>query len=154
VDGQAQLAGLPAIALQTAFVVACRRWLDLERLGQPGGWPVLGWIGRQVAGATNRWLCYPLFLAVAFVLASGYDRSLLTLLWTGEACVIYVLGVGLRERQFRRLALIALGACLLRLLAIDMAQADLGLRGLVFIGVGLLLLGLNAIVHRFRSRFE
>ncbi len=153
-DGQGQLAGLLAIALQTAFVVASRRWLDLERLSEPGGWPVLGWIGRQVARGTNRWLCYPLFVSVAFVLASGYDRSLLTLLWTGEACAIYLLGVVLRERQFRRLGLIALGACLLRLLAIDMAQADLGLRGLVFIGVGLLLLALNAIVHRFRSRFE
>jgi uncharacterized membrane protein len=115
---------------------------------------VLGWIGRQVASGINRWLCYPLFVSVAFVLASGYDRSLLTLLWTGEACAIYLLGVVLQERPFRRLALIALGACLLRLLAIDMAQADLGLRGLVFIGVGLLLLGLNALVHRFRSGFD
>ena len=91
---------------------------------------------------------------MAFVLASGYDRSLLTLLWTGEAFAIYLLGVGLRESQFRHLALIGLGICLLRLLAIDMAQADLGLRGLVFIGVGLLLLALNAIVHRFGSRLE
>jgi hypothetical protein len=51
-------------------------------------------------------------------------------------------------------ALVGLGACLLRLLAVDMAQADLGLRGLVFIGVGLLLLALNAIVNRLRSRFS
>jgi hypothetical protein len=154
VSGAAQAAGVVAIALQTAFVVASHRWLDLERLPQPGGWPVLVWIGARVAQRRNLWLYYPLFVAVALVLASGYDRALLTLLWTGEAFAIYVLGVVLQEPQFRLVALLGLGACLLRLLAIDMAQADLGLRGLVFIGVGLLLLALNAIVHRLRSRFR
>ncbi|WP_216900190.1 hypothetical protein [Synechococcus sp. CCY 9618] len=152
--GTARAAGLLAIALQGAFVVASHRWLDRETLGRPGGLPILGWIGQRVAAARNRWLYYPLFVAVAFVLASGYDRSLLTLLWTGEAIAVYLLGLGLRESQFRHLALIGLGGCLLRLLAVDMAQADLGLRGLVFIGVGLLLLALNAIVHRFRGRFD
>ena len=153
VAGAAQAAGVVAIGLQTAFVVASHRWLDLERLAQPGGWPVLVWIGARVAQRRNLWLYYPLFVAVALVLASGYDRALLTLLWTGEAFAIYLLGVVLREPQFRLVALVGLGACLLRLLAIDMAQADLGLRGLVFIGVGLLLLALNAIVRRLRSRF-
>jgi len=154
ITATAQAAGLVAIALQTAFVVASHRWLDLERLAHPGGLPLLGWIGARVAQHRNRWLYYPLFVAVAFVLASGYDRALLTLLWTGEAFAIYLLGLVLREPQFRQVALIALGGCLLRLLAIDMAQADLGLRGLVFIGVGLLLLALNALVHRFRDRFS
>ncbi|WP_094586095.1 hypothetical protein [Synechococcus sp. BO 8801] len=151
--GAAQTAGLVAIALQTAFVLACRRWLDLERLPDPGGWPPLAWVGGRVARRRNLWLGHPLFIAVAVVLASGYDRALLTLLWTAEAFAVYLLGVVLREPQFRRVALVGLGACLLRLLAIDMAQADLGLRGLVFVGVGLLLLALNALVHRFRSRF-
>ncbi len=151
--GAAQGAGLVAIALQTAFVLACRRWLDLERLPEPGGWPPLAWVGGRVARRRNLWLGHPLFIAVAVVLASGYDRSLLTLLWTAEALAVYLLGVVLREPQFRQVALVGLGACLLRLLAIDMAQADLGLRGLVFVGVGLLLLALNALVRRFRSRF-
>ena len=106
-----------------------------------------------MARRRNLWLGHPLFIAVAVVLASGYDRALLTLLWTAEALAVYLLGVVLREPQFRQVALVGLGACLLRLLAIDMAQADLGLRGLVFVGVGLLLLALNALVHRFRSRF-
>ncbi len=152
--GAAQTAGLVAIGLQTAFVLACRRWLDLERLPDPGGWPPLAWVGGQVARRRNLWLGHPLFIAVAVVLASGYDRALLTLLWTAEALAVYGLGVVLREPQFRQVALVGLGACLLRLLSIDMAQADLGLRGLVFVGVGLLLLALNALVHRFRSRFR
>ena len=149
----ARSAGLVAIGLQTAFVLACRRWLERDRLADPGGWPLLAWVGGRVARRPNLWLGHPLFIAVAVVLASGYDRALLTLLWTAEALAVYLLGVVLREPQFRQVALVGLGACLLRLLAVDMAQADLGLRGLVFVGVGLLLLALNALVHRFRSQF-
>ena len=60
----------------------------------------------------------------------------------------------LRDRQFRVVALLALAACLMRLLAVDMAEADLGLRGLVFVGVGLLMLAMNALYTRFRERFR
>jgi uncharacterized membrane protein len=65
-----------------------------------------------------------------------------------------VLSAVLRETSFRTIALVGLGICLLRLMAIDLAQVDLGLRGIVFIGVGLLMLAMNAIYNRFRARFE
>ncbi len=149
-----QAIALVTIGLQLGYVVASHRWLDLEQLRQPGGLPPLAWIGRRVADRRNLWLYYPLFAAVAYVLAVRYDRSLLTLLWAAEAFVVYGLSALLREAQFRVVALLGLGACLLRLLAIDLAQADLGLRGLVFIGVGLLMLAMNAIYNRYRSRFE
>jgi len=151
---QPQQIGLVAIGLQLGYIVASHRWLDLEQLRQPGGLAPLVWIGQRVANQRNRWLYYPMFAAVAYYLALRYDRSLLTLLWAAEAFAIYVLSAVLREGQFRVVALLGLGGCLLRLLAIDMAQADLGLRGLVFIGVGLLMLAMNAIYNRFRSRFE
>jgi hypothetical protein len=151
---QPHLIGLLAIALQTATLLASHRWLDLERLRQPGGLPALAWLGNAIANHRNAWLDIPLFVAVAVYLGVRYDRALLTLLWTTQALVIYGLSVVLRDRQFSLLALLGLGACLVRLLAVDMAQADLGLRGLVFVGVGLLMLALNAIANRFRSRFE
>ena len=79
---------------------------------------------------------------------------MLTLLWATQAFVLFGLSALLRDNQFRYLALVGLGGCLLRLVAVDMRQADLGLRGLVFIGVGLLMLAMNALYNRFRSRFE
>jgi uncharacterized membrane protein len=118
------------------------------------GLPLLSWIARRVAAAPNRWLYYPMFLAVAWSLAFRYDRALLTLLWALQAFVIYLLSAVLRDQQFRWLALLGLGACLVRLVAVDMAQADLGLRGVVFIGVGLLMLAMNAIYNGFRTRFD
>ena len=143
-----------AILLQVLFLVLSRRWLRSEALADPGGWPLLGWIGARISGRSQRWLGYPLFLAVALHLASRYDQGLLTLLWTLEAAVIFGLGVLQRDRQIRIVALLALGLCLYRLLAIDMAATDPVLRGLVFMGVGLLMLAMNVIANRFRDRIR
>jgi len=143
-----------AILLQVLFLVLSRRWLCSEALADPGGWPLLGWIGARLSGRSQRWLGYPLFLAVALHLAGRYDQGLLTLLWTLEATVIFGLGVLQRDQQVRIVALLALGLCLYRLLAVDMAAADPVLRGLVFVGVGLLMLAMNVISNRFRDRIR
>ncbi len=96
----------------------------------------------------------PLFVLVALHLAQRYDAALLTLLWAAEAFAIFVLGVVLRDNRFRQASLLGLAACLLRLVSLDMAQADPVLRGLVFVGVGLMMVAMNAISTRFRDRFE
>jgi hypothetical protein len=145
---------LLAMALQVGFVLTSHRQLDVAELGRGVGWGPLRWLGRRISECPHRWLYLPLFVMVAFHLWLRYDRALLTLLWTAEAFVVYGLSAVLRDGKFRLLALLGLGICLVRLVAIDMAQADLGVRGLVFIGVGLLMLGMNALYNRFRSRFE
>lgn len=141
------------ILVQVLFALLCRRWLPSDALIDPGGCGLLAWIGAPLARHTHRWLLYPLFVTVALHLAHRYDAALLTLLWALEAFAIFTLGVVLRDSQFRLASLLALGACLLRLVSIDMAQADPVLRGLVFVGVGLLMVGMNAISTRFRDRF-
>lgn len=151
---QPQTIALLAIGLQGLMLVATTRWLRPAALRAPGGRPLLASIGTPVARQPHRWLGYPLFLAVALYLASRYDRAVLTLLWALLAFAIYILSAVLRDNQFRTVALLATGACLLRLVAVDMAQADLTLRGVVFIGVGLLMLAMNALYTRFRERFR
>ncbi|WP_172820828.1 hypothetical protein [Cyanobium sp. NIES-981] len=145
---------LLAMGLQVGFILVTHRQLDVEQLSSSRAWGPLGWIGRRISRRPHRWIYLPLFAVVTYYLWLRYDRALLTLLWTTEAFVIYGLSAVLRDGKFRLLALIALGACLLRLVAIDMAQADLGIRGAVFIGVGLLMVGMNALYNRFRNRFE
>lgn len=151
---QPQTIALLAIGLQGLMLVATTRWLRPAALRAPGGRPLLARIGIPVARQPHRWLGYPLFLAVALYLASRYDRAVLTLLWALLAFAIYILSAVLRDNQFRAVALLATGACLLRLVAVDMAQADLSLRGVVFIGVGLLMLAMNALYTRFHERFR
>ena len=143
---------LLAILLQVLFALLCNRWLPPDALIHPGGCGLLASIGARLARHTQRWLWVPLFVTVALHLAHRYDAALLTLLWALEAFVIFVLGVVLRDNQFRLASLLALGACLLRLVSIDMAQADPVLRGLVFVGVGLLMVAMNAISTRCRDR--
>jgi len=151
---QPQTIALLAIGLQVLFLLVTTRWLRSAALLNPGGLPLLAKIGMPVARHPHRWLGYPLFLAVALYLASRYDRAVLTLLWALLAFVVYILSAVLRDNQFRTVALLATGACMVRLVAVDMAQADLTLRGVVFVGVGLLMLAMNAFYTRFRERFR
>jgi len=148
---------LIAISLMIVYVVLSHRWLQLQPdpvPAAPAGLVLLDQLAILVARAPNPLLYGPLFVAVAVVLASHFDHSLLTLLWATEAFVIYMLSAVLRDSRFRVVALIALGSCLWRLVAVDMAQSDLTTRGVVFVGVGLLMLAMNALASRFRSRFR
>ncbi len=145
---------LLAMLLQGLFALLCHRWLPANALIDPGGGRLLQWIGARLARQTHRWLLVPLFVLVALHLAQRYDAALLTLLWAAEAFAIFVLGVVLRDNRFRQASLLGLAACLLRLVSLDMAQADPVLRGLVFVGVGLMMVAMNAISTRFRDRFE
>ncbi|MEB3331689.1 MAG: hypothetical protein VKI83_04250 [Synechococcaceae cyanobacterium] len=146
--------GLATIGLQLGFVVASHRSLEPQLLRACGSLPLIGGLGPRLAEQRTRWLDLPLFAAVAWFLFSRFDHALLTLLWAIEAFVIYGLSGLLRERLYRRLALLALALCLLRLVLIDMEQADLGLRGAVFVGVGVLMVVMNALASRFRERFR
>ncbi|MFN7898828.1 MAG: hypothetical protein ACK5N0_04055 [Synechococcaceae cyanobacterium] len=148
------LIAFQAVALQLLFALLAQRWLPPPTLRAMAGLPLLGGLAEALAGKTHRWLWYPLALLVAVQLASGFDHAWLTLVWALEAFVIYGLSAVLRDGQFRLVALIALAACLLRLLVVDMAEADLGLRGLVFVGVGVLMLAMNALYKRFEDRFR
>ena len=50
--------------------------------------------------------------------------------------------------------MVALGAALLRLIFFDLARSSTLTRALVFVGVGLLMLGMNSLYNRFKDRFS
>jgi hypothetical protein len=143
-----------AISVQTVFIVAFARVPSKPGVEFPVGLSFLGRLAALVDNRPRLWVFYPYFAGIALFLFWRFDRSVLTLLWSAEAFVVFVLSALLRESQFRFVALAGLAACLLRLVAIDLAEANLGIRGLVFLGVGLLMLGMNAIYTRYRERFE
>jgi type IV secretory pathway VirB2 component (pilin)/cell division protein FtsB len=151
---QPEFTSLVAIGLQVAYAAWANRRLVLQALETPAPVRVLGRVATRVAARRNLYLYYPLFAGIALFLYWRFDRSVLTLLWAAEAFVVFAMSAWLRENQFRYVALAGLGACLVRLVLVDMAEANLALRGVVFIGVGLLMLAMNAIYNRYRTRFE
>jgi hypothetical protein len=151
---QPATAGLVAIALQVGFIVREHPRLELSGLQFPLELTWLGRVSERVALHRTRWIYIPIFACVAVFLYWRFDKALLTLLWAGEAFVIFSLAALLRENHFRQLALVALAACLVRLVVYDLEQGGTLMRGLVFLGVGVLMLGMNSIYARFRSRFE
>ena len=149
-----EFTSLVAIALQVGYVAWAHRRLLLQSLETPPPTALVGRLADLVAARRNLYVYYPLFAGIALFLYWRFDRSVLTLLWAAEAFVVFGLSAWLRENQFRYVALGGLAACLVRLVVVDMAEANLAIRGLVFIGVGLLMLGMNAIYNRYRARFE
>ena len=145
--------GALAIAVQIGYLILGPRHLALTAIAFPAPLDAVARWARTVAARQAAWVYYPFFLAGAVFLYWRFAAAVLTLLWAGEAFIVFVLSLLLRENHFRYMALAALAACLVRLLVFDMAQANLALRGVVFLGVGVLMLAMNALYNRYKDRF-
>jgi hypothetical protein len=144
--------GALAIAVQILFLAVTARRLELPGVAFPRGMHLLERSSRRIGRRPVVWLYYPFFAAVALFLFWRFDAAWWTSLWAAEAFAVFVLSLLLREPRFRHLALAGLSVCIVRLLLYDMSQADLGLRGLVFVAVGLLLLAMNTLYSRYKGR--
>ena len=100
------------------------------------------------------WLLYPAFGALAVLLIQSFDRSVLTVLLMLQVVAVFSGSLALRRQDLRYAALAGLLACMARLLFFDLRQSGTITRAVVFILMGLLLLGMNALYARFKSRFE
>ncbi|MFD1870932.1 hypothetical protein [Hymenobacter bucti] len=100
------------------------------------------------------WLLYPAFGALAVLLIQSFDRSVLTVLLMLQVVAVFSGSLALRRQDLRYVALAGLLGCMARLLFFDLRQSGTITRAVVFILMGLLLLGMNALYARFKSRFE
>lgn len=98
----------------------------------------------------QRLIAAPLSLSIVLMLMQRpTDSHWLTLIWSVEALVLYSLSLMCNDNPMRYGALVMLGLCLVRLVGWDMQRADMALRGIVFTGVGLVLITMNVISSRF-----
>lgn len=144
-----------AVLLQIAFVVLQHRQAPRQANGPAQALALAGPLGLLQRLESQRLVAIdlPMLAGLALAIYWRFDAGVLTLLWSAQAFLVFCLGTWLRNNPLRHLALAGLGLCLLRLLLIDLAGADLGLKGVVFVGVGVLLIGMNALVNRYRDRF-
>ncbi|TVQ81133.1 MAG: hypothetical protein EA369_00535 [Bradymonadales bacterium] len=99
-------------------------------------------------------LFYPVFFTAALFLFWRLDSAVLTLAWVGLCFMVFVLGTQLRVTNFLSVGFVAVGLCMLRLVFYDLSKTDFFTRGLVFIGVGVLMLGMNFVYRRYKLQLE
>ncbi|UOQ55056.1 DUF2339 domain-containing protein [Hymenobacter cellulosivorans] len=143
-----------AVALQFAYAaVALQSHATAKPLYWPAGLSGLARLGqlspRQLVAA----LLYPAFVALTVLLVQSFDRSVLTVLLMLEVVALFVSSLLLRRQDFRYASLAGVAVCLVRLVFFDLSQRGTVTRAVVFILMGLLLLGMNALYARFKDRF-
>jgi hypothetical protein len=151
---QAWFGGFVALLLQLGFVVLFYRKAALDKVELPEPVSVFReWLDK-ICSRPHLWIYYPYFLAVALFLYWTFSRSLLTLLWVVETFVIFTLSIVLRENHFRYVAMLGLGACLIRLVFYDLARSGTFTRAMVFLGVGIIMIVMNSLYNKYRERFK
>ncbi|MDJ0364381.1 hypothetical protein QMK33_04400 [Hymenobacter sp. H14-R3] len=159
----------------------CLRYLGAEQLMGMERWAVgstvallFGYAGlalrlgnAPLAGLSPRWaalarptrhqleaaLLYPAFAVLALLFIESFDRAVLTVLLMLEVVAIFSTSLLLRRQDMRYVALAGMAATLVRLAVVDLSRSGTVTRAIVFIFVGLLLLGLHALYARFKTRF-
>jgi len=149
------LTSAAAVALQFVYAAVA---LATPAPAGPLYWPPgLGWLaalGRLTPRQLVAALLYPAFGALTLLLVQSFDRSVLTVLLMLEVIALFVSSLLLRRQDFRYASLAGVAICLVRLVFFDLSQRGTITRAIVFILMGLLLLGMNALYARFKDRFS
>jgi hypothetical protein len=144
--------GLVAIGVQFAYLFVANQRLHLQTVSFQPGLQILQRVSSELSRNRSATICYPFFAGLALFLAWRFESTLLTFLWTLEVFAIFILSIVFAQNHFRLVALGGMAACLLRLVVYDMQEADLLIRGLVFVGVGGLMLAMNAVYNKYGTR--
>ena len=143
-----------ALVLLSGFLYFFYKRGGLEELYFPPGLGRIHRFSEKVSLKRNYWLLYPALFSAAIFLFWAFDKHILTLLWVIECFVVFSLSIILRDQFFRYTAMICVSICMIRLPFFDLQHADTLERALSFMGVGVLLLGMNYIYQRYKNRFE
>lgn len=139
-----------AVALLFGYVALALQVGNAPLAGLSPAW-------RALAQPARRWLesalLYPALVALALFFIQSFDRSVLTVLLMLEVVAIFSASLLLRRQDLRYVALAGMLASLVRLVFFDLSRSGTVTRAIVFIFMGLLLLGMNALYARFKTRF-
>ncbi len=124
----------------------------LESIETPTALALVKKWSQSLSKHKNNWLFQPFFITTALFMFWRFDHTILTFLWVMEIFGIFTLGIILKENIFRIISLAALGTVLCRLVFYDMVQAGTLARGLVFLGVGAIMLIMNTMWTHFKNR--
>jgi hypothetical protein len=146
--------GVINLILSTIFLTLLGKNPYLDQISFPSALTFLTRTVDLIDRKRIAWTYYPFFLSTALFLYWRFDSAILTLLLVGECFVIFGLSIVLRIVHFKTLSMFALGACLIRLVVFDLAQSGTLTRGVVFLGVGGIMMLMNYLYKRHKSALE
>ncbi len=111
-------------------------------------------IGQLLFKETAVTVILPIFIGIAALFAFNYEKAVLTFMWVGLISIYLSLGLLLRSKLSIKIAMCSLLLCSIRLIVYDLVQSDIGIRALVFIGVGILMLALSLLYKKYKHRIE
>lgn len=142
-----------AIVIQFIYIVMFYKYGTLGLIELPLPVKFLKGIIGFVERHRNLAVYYPFFISIAIFVYKTFSGTLHTLLWVLEAFGIFIVSVVLKENHFRYLSMGVLAVCMGRLLIYDLAQSGTVVKGIVFVCIGLLMLGMNVLYNKYRDRF-
>lgn len=146
--------GTASVLFQFVFLAFFYMKSSLENIELPESLLFLNKTIGLINKKKNVYIFYPLIICTGVFLFWSFDSSILTLLWVLECAIVFVISILLKEQHFRYIALGSLALCIIRLVFYDMAQASTLNRALVFLGVGIIMLGMNSVYNKYKNRFE
>ena len=145
--------GTASVLFQFIFLAYFYLKCSLENIELPRSLLFLNRTITLINTKRNVYVFYPLIICTAVFLYWSYDSSILTLLWVLECAIVFIISILLKEQHFRYIALGSLAICIIRLVFYDMVQASTLNRALVFLGVGVIMLGMNSLYNKYKTRF-
>ena len=91
-------------------------------------------------------------MALALALPSLLDPRTLTFGWSFEAALLFLLAVVWKDTLFKNASFVALAACLVRLLVVDLANSEVLTKAITFLSVGALMVAMNVLYLWSRGR--
>ncbi|MDH5654742.1 MAG: DUF2339 domain-containing protein [Spirochaetia bacterium] len=151
---QAWLGGLAALIFQFAYLyLYLKSNLQSEKPIFPSGLGILSEFSLYIDQKRNLYINYPVFIAVALFLYWSFDHAILTLLWTLEVLLIFILSIILRVKHFRHISMGSLLILVGRLIFYDMDRVEAIYKIFVFIGVGVILIFMNYLYNKYKDRY-
>ena len=146
--------GAAAVSLQIIYFILLHNLSRFEAQTLPELFSGMDKSLRFFIKRKNYFLYYPVFISTALFLIWSFDKSVLTLLLTLEVFTIFGLSILIRENHFRYLSMAGLLGCLIRLVLFDIRKTSTITKAVVCILVALLMLGMNLLYNKFKTRFE
>jgi hypothetical protein len=147
------LSGSLAVLVNLAYLVLFVRTGSAKKMILPSPLTTLTRLKLLMDRRIHALLLYPLTLGAALFIYAVFNPEILTLVWALECFLIFTASIFLKEEHFRYTSQAGLFLCVIRLIVVDLSESTILARGMVFLGVGILMLGVNSLYNRFKERF-